>query len=185
MSMCRAREREIIHEDFTPIARRFAMSDCFVVKPLTPEQIPQAFALVSIFDGRLSQEAWCEYAAAVVEKADNGVGRGIMTVQSEEGYIYGLSVHHLKQELRRGRVLEIENFAVVDLIGAKTAAGLLLESLESIARAQQCRCMSLKLLNPAMRKWLRRSNGPRPDIFEAAGFRGEPLWLRKCFEEGG
>ncbi len=161
------------------------MSDCFVVKPLTPEQIPQAFALVSIFDGRLSQEAWCEYAAAIVEKADNGVGRGIMTVQSEEGYIYGLSVHHLKQELRRGRVLEIENFAVVDLIGAKTAAGLLLESLESIARAQQCRCMSLKLLNPAMRKWLRRSNGPRADIFQAAGFRGEPLWLRKCFEESG
>ncbi len=161
------------------------MSDCFVVKPLTPEQIPQAFALVSIFDGGLSQEAWCEYAAAVVEKADNGVGRGIMTVQSEEGYIYGLSVHHLKRELRRGRVLEIENFAVADLVGAKTAAGLLLESLESIARVQQCRCMSLRLLNPAMRKWLRRPYGPRRDLFEAAGFRGEPLRLRKCFVESG
>jgi hypothetical protein len=161
------------------------MSDCFVVKPLTPEQIPQAFALVSIFDGGLSQEAWCEYAAAVVEKADNGVGRGILTVQSEEGYIYGLSVYHLKQELLRGRVLEIENFAVVDLIGAKTATGLLLESLESVAQEQQCRCMSLTLLNPAIRKWLRRSNGPRADIFVAAGFRGEPLRLRKCFVEGG
>ncbi len=160
------------------------MSDYFVVKPLILEQIPQAFALVSIFDDGLSQDAWCEYAAAVVEKADNGVGRGIMTVQSDEGYIYGLSVYHLKQELRRGRVLEIENFAVVDLIGAKTAAGLLLESLESTARAQQCRCMSLKLINPAMRRSLRRSNGPRADIFEAAGFRGEPLRLRKCFVEG-
>jgi hypothetical protein len=73
----------------------------------------------------------------------------------------------------------------VDLIGAKTAAALLLESCESIARAQQCRCMTLRLLNPAMRKWLRRSNGPRADIFQAAGFRGEPLRLRKCFEEGG
>jgi hypothetical protein len=161
------------------------MSGRFVVKPLAPEQIPQAFALVSIFDERLSQDAWCEYAAAVVEKADNGVGRGIMTVQCEEGYIYGLSVYHLKQELRRGRVLEIENFAVADLISAKTAAALLLESLESIARAQQCGCMSLRLLNPAMRKGLRRSNGPGADIFQAAGFRGEPLRLRKCFEEGG
>jgi hypothetical protein len=36
-----------------------------------------------------------------------------------------------------------------------------------------------------MRKWLRRSSGPHPDIFVAAGFRGEPLRLRKCFEEGG
>ncbi len=183
--MCRAREKQIIHEDFTPIARRFAMSDCFVVKPLTPERIPQAFALVAIFEERLSQDAWCEYAAAIVEKADNGAGRGIMTVQSEEGCIYGLSVYHLKRELRHGRVLEIENFAVADLIGAKTAAALLLESLESIARTQQCRCMSLKLLNPAMRKWLRRSNGPRKDLFEVAGFRSEPLRLRKCFEEGG
>ncbi len=161
------------------------MSDCFVVKPLTPERIPQAFALVSIFDDRLSQDAWCEYAAAVVEKSGNGADRGIMTVQSEEGYIYGLSVHHLKQELRRGRVLEIENFAIANLIGAKTAAGLLLESLESIARAQQCGCMSLKLLNPKMRRSVRRSNEPHPDIFQATGFRSEPLRLRKCFEEGG
>jgi hypothetical protein len=161
------------------------MSDFFVVKPLNPEQIPQAFALVAILDERLSQDAWCEYAAAIVEKADSGVGRGIMTVQSEEGCIYGLSDHHIKQELHRGRVLEVENFAVADLIGAKTAARLLLESLESIARAQQCRCMSLKLLNPAMRKWLRRSNGLRRDLFEAAGFRDEPLRLRKCFVERG
>ena len=161
------------------------MSDFFVVKPLNPEQIPQAFALVSLFDEGLSQDAWGAYADDVVERPGNGLGRGIMTVQSEEGYIYGLSVHHLKRELRRGRVLEIENFAVANLIGAKTAAGLLLESLESIAQAQQCRCMSLKLLNPAMRKWLRRSNGPRRDLFEAAGFRGEPLRLRKCFVDNG
>ena len=161
------------------------MSGRFVVKPLTPEQIPQAFAFVSIFDGKLGEDAWSEYAAAAVEKADNGGDRGVMTVQSVEGYIYGLSVYHLKQELRHGRVLEIENFAIADLIGTKTAVALLLESLESIARAQQCRCMSLRLLNPAMRKWLRRSNGPHPDIFVAAGFRGEPLRLRKCFEEGG
>jgi hypothetical protein len=183
--LCGAREREIIHEDFTWIAGRFAMPGYFVVKPLNPDGIPQAFALVSIFDDRLSKDAWCEYAAAVVEKAENGAGRGIMTVQSEEGCIYGLSVHHIKQELSRGRVLEIENFAVADLIGAKTAAALLLESLESIARAQQCRCMSLRLLNPKMRRTFRRSNGPGADLFEAAGFRSEPLRLRKCFEEGG
>jgi hypothetical protein len=161
------------------------MSGRFVVKPLTLERIPQAFALVSIFDEHLSQDAWSDYAAGIVERPDNGVGRGIMTVQSEEGCIYGLSVYDFKQELLRGRVLEIENFAVVDLIGAKTAAGLLLESLESLAREQQCRCMSVRLLNPAMRKWLRRSDGSRPDIFQAAGYRGEPLRLRKCFAETG
>ena len=159
------------------------MSDHFVVKPLTCELIPQAFVLVSIFDGTLSQDAWCHYATAIVESADNGLARGIMTVQSQRGYIYGLSVHDLKHELRRGRILEVENFVVVDMVGARPAAGLLLESLEGIARDQQCHCMSLRLLNPKMRRTLRQSNGTRTDILKAAGYRGEPLRLRKCFEE--
>jgi hypothetical protein len=106
-----------------------------------------------------------------------------MTVQSQRGYIYGLSVHDLKHELRRGRILEVENFVVVDMIGAKPAAGLLLESLEGIAREQQCHCMSLRLLSPQIRRSLRQSNGTRTDILKAAGYRGEPLRLRKCFEE--
>ena len=159
------------------------MSDHFVVKPLTRERIPQAFVLVSIFDAALSQDAWCHYATAIVESADNGLARGIMTVQSQRGYIYGLSVHDLKHELRRGRILEVENFVVADLVGARPAAGLLLESLEGIAREQQCHCMSLRLLNPKMRRTLRQSNGTRTDILKAAGYRGEPLRLRKCFEE--
>ncbi len=159
------------------------MSDHFVVKPLTRERIPQAFVLVSIFDGTLSLDAWCHYAAAIVESADNGLARGIMTVQSHRGYIYGLSVHDLKHELRRGRILEVENFVVVDMAGAKPAAGLLLETLERIAREQQCRCMSLRLLSPVVRRSLRQWNGTRGDILKEAGFRGEPLRLRKCFEE--
>lgn len=159
------------------------MSDHFVVKPLTRERIPQAFVLVSIFDATLSLDAWCHYAAAIVESADKGPARGIMTVQSQRGYIYGLSVHELKHDLRRGRILEVENFVVVDMVDARPAAGLLLESLEKIAREQQCHCMSLRLLSPKMRRTLRQSNGTRTDILKAAGFRGEPLRLRKCFVE--
>ena len=158
------------------------MSDHFVVKPLTREGIPQAFVLVSMFDASLSQDAWLHYATAIVESADYWLARGIMTVQSHRGYIYGLSVHDLKHELRRGRILEVENFVVADLVGARPAAGLLLESLEGIAREQQCHCMSLRLLNPTMRRTLRQSNGTRTDILKAAGYRGEPLRLRKCFE---
>jgi hypothetical protein len=160
------------------------MSDPFVIKPLTCDLIPQAFVLVSIFDATLSQDAWHRYATTIVESADNGPARGIMTVQSQRGHIYGLSVHDLKHELRRGRILEVENFVVVDMVGAKPAAGLLLESLEEIAREQQCHCMSLKLLSPVVRRALRQSNGTHRDILKEAGFRGEPLRLRRCFEEG-
>lgn len=157
------------------------MSDHLVAKPLTPDGVPKAFALVSLFDGGLSQDAWTFYADAIMGTRANGHDRGIMTVQTVMGYIYGLSAHHTKHDLRRGRILEIENFAVADLIGAKTAADVLLGSLETIARAQECSCISLRLLTPKMRRALRWSNGTRVDLFEAAGYRAEPLRLGKCF----
>ena len=157
------------------------MSDHLVAKPLTPEGIPKAFALVSLFDGGLSQNAWHLYVDAVLGPSGNGQDRGIMTVQTMMGYIYGLSAHHIKHDLRRGRILEIENFAVADLIGAKTAAGVLLKSLETVAQAQECSCVSLRLLTPKMRRSLRWSNGTKADLFEDAGYRAEPLRLGKCF----
>lgn len=172
-------------DDFLELVGNWAMSGSFVVKPLTADQIPQAFPVVAIFDHRLKEAAWSEYAAALVGMCDEGLCHGIMTVQNRDGYIHGLSAHHLKHELRGGRILEIENFVVVNLVGAKTATRILLESLEGIARTQHCRCISLKLLDPRLRRSLRRMSGPHRDIFEAAGFHGEPLRLRKCFEDGG
>lgn len=157
------------------------MSDHLVAKPLTLDGIPKAFALVSLFDGGLSQEAWRLYVNAILGASGNGHDRGIMTVQTVMGFIYGLSAHHIKHDLRRGRIFEIENFAVADLIGAKTAAGVLLRSLESLAQAQECSCVSLRLLTPKMRRTLRWSNGTRTDLFEDAGYRAEPLRLGKCF----
>jgi len=157
------------------------MSDHLVAKPLTLDGIPKAFALVSLFDGGLSQDAWQLYVNAVLGASGNGHDRGIMTVQTVMGFIYGLSAHHIKHDLRRGRIFEIENFAVADLIGAKTAAGVLLRSLESLAQARECSCISLRLLTPKMRRTLRWSNGTRTDLFEDAGYRAEPLRLGKCF----
>ena len=159
------------------------MSDHLVAKPLTPDGISKAFALVSLFDGGLSEASWRFYVDAVLGASTNGKShdRGIMTVQTALGYIYGLSAHHIKHDLRRGRILEIENFAVADLIGAKTAAGVLLRSLETIAQVQECSCVSLRLLTPKMRRSLRWSNGTKTDLFEDAGYRAEPLRLGKCF----
>ena len=55
------------------------------------------------------------------------------------------------------------------------------EALEDLARRFECSCVSLSLLNPQMRKWLREPRNPAMDVFRAAGFRGEQLRLRKCF----
>ena len=104
-----------------------------------------------------------------------------MTVQSGVGFIYGLSGYGIRHDLRRGRILEIENFAVADLIGASSAAEILLSALESLARDRNCGCVSVRLLTPRVRRFLRLPATGRPDIFEAAGYRAEPLRLGKCF----
>ncbi len=158
------------------------MSSVYVVEPLTRSQVAQAFPLVSVLDSGVRESQWVEYANAVLDKQDAGGSEGILAVQNERGHIYGLSVYMVKQNLNRGQLLEIENFAVADLLGGKPAARALLAALEKLARKRNCYCVSLGLLNPKMRRWLREPNHPAADLFRTAGFSGEPLRLRKCFD---
>jgi hypothetical protein len=159
------------------------MTNTYLVRPLGIDQIAQAYPLILIFDPQLIQEQWSDYARALITQAGEGADHSIITVQSTQKAIYGLSVYWLRPDLRRGRILEIENFAVVDIAGNRKAAVLLLQALEDLARRSNCSCVSVSLLNPTMRKWLRDPRNPAIDVFRAAGFRGEQLRLRKCFAE--
>ncbi len=157
------------------------MSEAYQVKPLLVDQIPQAYPVISILDPGLSPQQWCDYASFLLTHPGGSDGRNILTVQNALAHIFGLSIHWVKPDLRQGRILEIENFAVVDIIGNRAPARILLQALEDIARERACGCVSISLLNPHMRKWLRDKKTPAMDVFRAAGFRGEQLRLRKCF----
>lgn len=159
----------------------------YEARPLAPAQIPQAYPLVALFDAGLTPDQWSRYAAVLV-KGSNGSGglngasrESILTVQNERGYIFGLSSYWIRPDLWREKVLEIENFAVADIIRGRKVALVLLEALERTARAHDCNCLSIKLIDPRIRHWLRPAEGPEPDIFESAGFKGDRLRLRKCF----
>ncbi len=157
------------------------MTDTYMIRPLGADQIAPAYPLVSIFEPQLTQDQWQDYAGTLIEQAGDGEERGIITVQSLQRAIYGLSVQWARPDLHRGRILEIENFAVVDIAGNRKPAILLLRALEELAGRLGCSCISISLLNAQMRKWLRDPRNPAIDIFRAAGFRGEQLRLRKCF----
>jgi hypothetical protein len=157
------------------------MTDNYVVRPLGVDQIAQAYPLILIFEPELTQAQWSDYAGALIARDDAAEDHSIITVQSTQGAIYGLSVYWLRPDLRSGRILQIENFVVLDIAGNRKAAVVLLQALEELARRFECSCVSLSLLNPQMRKWLREPRNPAMDVFRAAGFRGEQLRLRKCF----
>ena len=151
------------------------------VRPLAKEQISQAYPLVSMFDPELSQEQWTSYASRLLNGANGSHAHSILTVQTPDSYIYGLSVYWLRPDLWRGSILEIDNFAVIDMAHGRMIASLLLKALEDFGRQCDCSCVSIKLITPKMRRWLRIPDAPREDLFSAAGFRGDQLRLRKCF----
>ena len=159
------------------------MSDVYLVRPLRSDQIAQSFPLVSIFEPGLRQEQWVSYASALVRTSDFADDPNIMALQNERGHIYGLSAYRVRPDLHRGQVLEVESFAVADLVGVTRAAAQLLRTLESLAFRRSCSCLSISLINPTLRKWFRASGNPTADLFKLAGYRFEPLRMRKCFPD--
>ena len=68
------------------------MTDTYMIRPLGADQIAQAYPLVSIFEPQLTQDQWQDYAGTLIEQGGDGEERGIITVQSLQRAIYGLSV---------------------------------------------------------------------------------------------
>ena len=89
---------------------------------------------------------------------------------------------HIRPDLHRGRVLVIENFAVVSLIGVQQAAAALLAAMEQLAREQGCACLAISLLNRKDRKSPNRRHNPTGQLFKGAGFRLDMARLSKCFD---
>jgi len=175
------------------------MTGAYLVRPLAYGQIPQAFPLVSLLDVALTMGQWQDYAGALIERIgrksdtqvaaepeDSGAFPGrhrMLSVQSAQGHIYGVSAYWLKPDLRRERVMEIENFAVVDVTGTRRAARVLLDGLEALAREQDCSCIVVSLINPMIRRRLRDEQEATADLFKATGFQGDYMRMRKCFKE--
>ena len=154
------------------------MSDPYSIEPLARDQVLQAYPLLRVFDPELDQAKWSSYAESVLGSSTD---RGILTIQNVQRHIFGISAFWPKPDLRNGRVLEIENFAVVDISASRKVAWLLIRGLEEIGENLSCSCISISLLQPLMRRWLREPGDPSVELFRSAGFRGEQMRLRKCF----
>lgn len=159
------------------------MSSPYVVRKLRTDQISQVFPLAELLSESLTERQWSDYAAALLASAGDEGHCGFITVQNERGTVYGLSAYRLRHDLRHGRILEIENFAALDLRGGKSATRALLNALEGLAEERECACISVNLLNPVMRRVMREPSDPSVDLFRIAGYQGEPMRLRKCFND--
>ena len=154
----------------------------YIVSPLTNAQIGQAFPLLVVLDPGLTLDQWSDYAAAFIAPSPGAEPRRIMTVQSSQGYIYGLASCRRRCDLRHRCVLEVENFVSLDLTGNRVATNALLTVIESLAREWDCQRISLSLLDPRMRDSLRAPEEPANSLFDLAGYQEEPFRLGKALQ---
>jgi hypothetical protein len=105
-----------------------------------------------------------------------------LTLEDRLGRIVGLCAYDVRPDLHRNRVLVIENFAVVTLIGAPRAAAELLAAMEQLARDRACHCLAVSLLGRRVRRSPDRDRGRTGRFFKGAGFRLDLARLCKCFD---
>jgi hypothetical protein len=167
------------------------MNDTYVAKPLGHRQIDQAFPVVQTIAPDLGVERWRDFAAAILAAAELESGdaapagapeqgirpRGIMTVQNARGYIHGLFSYTVEENLRHGRVLEADNFIVLDLFDPAGAAAELLGAMDELAGQLGCSAIHTNLPDdysslPGYCNWLLTS-------FREAGHAVETLRLFK------
>lgn len=116
----------------------------YVAGALKRRQVDQAFPLVHTVAPELPLERWRGFAAAMMDPAAP-LPRGIMALQTAQGYIVGLYTWTVGEHLRHGRVLSVENFVVVDIFDLEGAAGSLLRTMEPLAAQHRCGAIHTEL----------------------------------------
>jgi hypothetical protein len=110
----------------------------FLARPLERDQIAQAYALIGLADSSLSQERWTRFAHKMTAPARSGRPSGIMTLQTEAGYMCGLYAYEIVEDLRLNRTLAIRHVFAQSLVQPAAIVRSLLESAESMAHLNGC-----------------------------------------------
>lgn len=110
----------------------------FLTRPLERDQVAQAYALIQSADPTLSLDRWTRFAHKMLAQPRSSRHTGIMTIQTEAGYMCGLFAFEIVDDLRLNRTLAIRNVFAISLIQPEAIIRALLESAESLAHLNGC-----------------------------------------------
>lgn len=118
------------------------MTSEYFTKHLTAEKVVQAYPLARDILGCASVEDWTAFATPLIkaESEDNpqqGPQQGIVVVERNR-YIRGMFSYLVRQALNGNRVLDVQNFAVLEMTGEDRLTDELIEGVESIAEKLCC-----------------------------------------------
>ncbi len=157
----------------------------FIVRHLSGDKIPQAFAVFQTVSGACTLDRWRSYAGSRLETlgAVRDGGAGIVSVENERGYIHGLFAYRVDLDPRCGRVLDCDNLIALHLVNPRPVLGTLMQAMETLARERRCEALHVRVghTDPA-------GQSPRStqvDSLEQAGLALESIALCKKLGPGG
>ncbi|MGH6718555.1 MAG: hypothetical protein ACREER_04500 [Alphaproteobacteria bacterium] len=114
----------------------------FVGRMLSRDQVAQAYPLLALSGSDIGPEQWRWLALALLTEAAPPPA-GIMTLQSEQGYIHGLFRFRVVVE-REGKTLRIDDLYGLDFFDRSLARSLV-AVLEGLARDFRCVAIDVTL----------------------------------------
>jgi len=118
----------------------------YIVRFLPAEKVAQAFPLLQTVS-EMSLDQWQGYANERLVPAPSVVGEhsGIVSVENDRGYIYGLFGYQVDVDLQCGRVLRCENLVALHMFDPEAVVNALVEAMESLAKSKKCRAVHVRV----------------------------------------
>ncbi len=138
------------------------MDDSLTPRLLDKSTIDRAFPLVRSLIPAITHERWTKFAKPHLASRSPNWPRGLMAIQNPAGYILGLFVFEVRDDLYESRALCIDNIIVPNLPGRDLVWAAVVDVAEHLAEMNGCRVIRAGLadeLNPGDtdRAWLSSS----------------------------
>ncbi len=138
------------------------MNEALTPRLLDKSTIDRAFPLVRNLLPAMTHERWTQFARPHLSSRSPHWPRGLMAIQNPKGYILGLFVFEVRDDLYENRALCIDNIIVPNLPGRDLVWASIVDTAEHLAAMNGCRVIRAGLadeLDPGDtdRAWLSAS----------------------------
>lgn len=118
----------------------------YTLTTLDPARAMLALPLARLGRPGISELDWKAFVDAMAGGPD--ADTGIMVVEDAHGYLYGLFSFAVERRISPPRVLAVDNFVAIDLIGAQAVARQMLAGIRELARRHGCDAISVAMPTP-------------------------------------
>lgn len=112
-----------------------------IARPLTGEQIVQAFALVQGLYPELSMSEWCR----ATSRQRNDKRAQLMSLQTVGGSVHAIFFCRQSEDLLHGTIFQVDHVIVYDLPGRNEALRTVIRVAEQMARDRGCNAVEVTI----------------------------------------